>query len=54
VCDELGLNIGYQLVVTELNLTELITQGWTGDKTTTSYLTNQHHIITRDASFGLI
>lgn len=53
VCDELGLNIDYQLVVTELNLTALIAQWWTADKTISTYLTNQHHIITRDASFGL-
>ena len=53
VCDELGLNIDYQLVVTEVNLTALIAQGWTWVKSGKSYLTNQHHIITRDVSFGL-
>jgi phenylalanyl-tRNA synthetase beta chain len=53
LCDELGLNIDYQLVVTEVNLTALIAQGWTWVKSGKSYLTNQHHIITRDTSFGL-
>lgn len=53
VCDELWLNIDYQLVVTEVNLSALIAQGWTWAKSVTSYLTNQHHIITRDVSFGL-
>lgn len=53
VCDELGLNIDYQLVVSEVNLTALIAQGWTWVKSGKSYLTNQHHIITRDVSFGL-
>jgi phenylalanyl-tRNA synthetase beta chain len=53
VCDELGLNIDYQLVVTEVNLTALIAQGWTWVKSGKSYITNQHHIITRDVSFGL-
>ena len=53
MCDELGLNIDYQLVVTEVNLTALIQQGRTWVKSGKSYLTNQHHIITRDISFGI-
>jgi phenylalanyl-tRNA synthetase beta chain len=53
VCDELGLDINHQLVVTEIDLTTLTAQGRTWHQSVTRYLTNQNHIITRDVSFGL-